>query len=59
MEEGDDALGLEEERDMVERGDVVHTDDLVLANMAEHTDLLLSGRLEGTRDNETAGNLWV
>lgn len=34
----DDALGLEQEGDMVDGGDVVDTDDLFWRNMAEHGD---------------------
>ena len=35
----DDTLGLEEERDMIDGGDVVHTDDLLGCYVTEHGDL--------------------
>ena len=51
MEVLDNTLRLEEERDMVNRGNVVHADDLFRCDVTEHGDLGLGGRLQWFLDN--------
>lgn len=53
----DDALRLQEKWYVVDRRDVVYTDDLVGCYMTEHRNLVLRGLLQRLPDDETASNL--
>ena len=53
----DDTLGLEEERDMIDGGDIVHANNLIFANMTKHRNFGLRLRLERAWYDEPAGDL--
>ncbi len=53
----DDALRLQEKWYVVDRRDVVYTDDLVGGYMTEHGNLVFRGLLQRLPNDETASNL--
>ena len=50
-------LRLQQQRHMVHTRHVVHADDLLARDVADHADLVLRRRVEGLRDQEAAGDL--
>lgn len=42
---------------MIERGKIVDADDLILADVTEHTDLLLGGRFEWVGNDKPTSDL--